>query len=140
MALQDDGTIAGNTVLLRVLDRDPNWTTNKGGRYRPASLAFYSSDQEISYFIDGPDVLAEVQRIFPNHEIAKVPASVVRGVGFAIERRPAECPSDFRCDPAVHVVAGPVTEIKRAEHQKKAGSIAKDPGVTIVQPHVQSAQ
>src|ERR1700737_891477 len=111
MALQDDGTIAADAVLFRELLRTPNWTTNKDGTHRPPSLAFYTSDHEISYFVDTPGVLAEVQRLFPNHEIARIPASVIRGVGFAIERRPAECPPGYRCDPASHAVAGPTSEI-----------------------------
>lgn len=136
MPLRDDETISADAILLRVLLSDPNWTTNKGGRHRPSSLAFFSADQEVSYFLDGPGMLPELHRIYPGLEIARVPASLMRGVGFAIERRPAECPEDFRCDRASHVVAGPNTEVTRIEFQKSAGSIAKHLDVTIVSPEL----
>jgi hypothetical protein len=86
----------------------------------------------VSYFIDVPGMLTELNRIFPGSEIARVPALVVRTVGFAIERRPDECPEDFQCDRACHVVAGPPAELTRLEFQRKARNIAKDPSVTII--------
>jgi len=134
MPLRDDETIPVDAVLLRVLLPDPNWTTNKGGRHRPSSLAFFSVHQEVSYFLDGPGMLPELHRIFPGLEIARIPARVIRGVGFAIERRPAECPEDFRCERASHVIAGPSTEATRIEFQKRAGYIAKNLDVTIISP------
>jgi hypothetical protein len=132
MPLHDDETIPANAVLLRVML--PGWTTNKGGRYRPSSLAFFSVGQEVSYFLDGPGMLPELHRIFPGLEVARVPVLVIRGVGFAIERRSTECPNDFRCERASHVVAGPSAEVTRIEFQKSAGSIAKHPDVTIISP------
>lgn len=134
MSLIDDQTVPPDAVLFRVLRQDPNWTTNKGGRIRPASLAFFSTEQEISYFLDSPGMLAELRRIFPGHQIARVPALVIRAAGFAIERRPDpdDCPVDFRCDRACHVVAGPPTEITRKEFQRAASAIAKNAEVTII--------
>ena len=139
MPLADDQTIPADAVLFRVLLPDPNWTTNKGGKQRPASLAFYSSNQEISYFIDSPGMLAEIQRIFPGHKIARVPATVLRAQGFAIERRPgpADCPADFQCDRAYHVVAGPNADIERPEFQRRARAIATHQDVTIIEPQAQ---
>ena len=131
MPLTDDGTIPPNAILLRVLAH-PGWITTKGGTRRPSSIAFYEAGGEVSYFIDGPGMLAELGRIFQGSEIARVPALAVRGVGFAIERRPNECPEDFQCDRTCHVVAGPPAELTRLEFQGKARSIAKDPSVSII--------
>jgi len=133
MPLIDDGTIPADSILFRVLAH-LGWTTTKGGTRRPSSIAFYEAGGEVSYFVDVPGMLAELGRIFPGSEIARVPARVVRAVGFAIVRRPDECPEGFRCDRACHVVAGPPTELTRLEFQGKARNIAKDPGVTIVRP------
>jgi len=132
--LIDDQTIPADAVLLRVLRQDPNWTTNKGGRFRPASLAFFSTTEEISYFLEAPDIVAELWRIFPGHRIARIPSSVIRAEGFAIERRPDECPPDFRGDRACHVVAGPALQVTRIEFQRRAGSIARHLDVTIIEP------
>lgn len=132
MPLHNDDTILDDAVLFRGLPPLPNWIKTTGGHTRPTSLAFYSSDQEISYFIDAPGMLAELFRIFPGYKFAAVPADVLRSVGFAIERRPLECPTDFRCDPACHVVAGPPQQIDRREHQRLAGMVAKHPNVRVV--------
>jgi len=135
----DDQTIPADAVLFRVLRKDPNWTTNKGGRLRPTSLAFFSSEQEISYFLDAPGMLAELQRIFPEHKIARVPAAVIRAAGFVIERRPdpADCPRDFHCDPACHVVAGLSAEVTRIVFQRRARSIANHADIVIIEPEPQ---
>jgi hypothetical protein len=131
MPLVDDGTIAADATLFRVLvDRD--WITTKGGSRRPSSIAFYEAGGEVSYFVEVPGLLAELARLFPGMELARVPAAVVRGVGFVIERRPAECPDGFQCDPACHVIAGPPTQVARTEFQGKARTIAKNPSVTII--------
>jgi hypothetical protein len=138
MPLLDDATIPPEAVLFRVLYK--NWTTtDKVGRRRPSSIAFFSTEQEISYFIDGPGILAELRRLFPGNEIARVPVSVLRGEGFAIERRPTECGEDFRCDRNSHVVAGPTTEIRRNDYQKRAGRIAKHLDVSILHPETSAA-
>jgi hypothetical protein len=81
-------------------------------------------------------MLPELHRIFPGLEIARIPASVIRavGVGFAIERRPTQCPDGFQCDQASHVVAGPSTEMTRKEIERRAGFIAKHVEVTIIYP------
>jgi hypothetical protein len=131
MPLHDDGTIPADAILFRVLAH-PGWTTTKGGTRRPSSIAFYEAAGEVSYFVDAPGMLTELSRIFPGSEIAVVPALVVRAVGFAIERRPDECPEDFQCDRTCHVVAGPPAELTRLEFQAKARRIAKNPNVTIV--------
>ena len=132
MPLLDDATIPDNAILLRVLRQDPNWTTNKGGRRRPSNLAFYEARGEVSYFIDAPGMLTELRRIFPGQEIVNVPAAVIRGVGFAIVRRPNDCPADFQCDRTCHVVAGPSGELQRLEFQRRARAIAKHQDVTIL--------
>ncbi len=127
MPLQNDPTIPEEAILYRILDDNPDWRTNKGGRYRASSLAFYEVRGEVSYFLNSPGVLHELHRIFAGREIASVQASVLRSpeVAFAIERRPGEVPPDFGFDPANHVVAGPAVEITRNEFQRRAGRIAK---------------
>lgn len=130
----DDQTIPADATLLRVLLKNPNWTVNDEGRLRPASLAFFSTTQEISYFIEEPGVTAEVCRIFPDHKIARVPASVIRENGLAIERRPGECPPDFQCNHDCHVIAGPAAEITRKEYERRARRIAKHPQVAVIEP------
>ena len=132
MAIQNDPTIPDQAVLLRVLRND--WITKKGGRRRPASFAFFSTQQEVSYFLEEPGIIAELQRMFPGNEITRVPASVIRKAGFAIGRRPDECPKDFQCDPACHVVAGPAQEIQRDELERCARAIARDDSVSIIEP------
>lgn len=140
MALQDDATVVGTVTLYRVLHAD--WITSKGGNRRPASIAFFEAHGEVSYFVDGPDVLEELRRIFPGKEIASVPASVIRQKGFAIERRPAECPTDFHADHGCHVVCGPAQPMERNVYEKLARSIVKHPDVAIVptQPTAPGAQ
>lgn len=139
MPLEDDPTVTLEAHLLRVLYRDPNWTTIKDGRLRPTKLAFYSATQEISYFVEAPGVIAELWRIFPDHKIARIPVSVMRDQGFAIERRPQpdECPEDFRCDRTLHVIAGPAIEMGRHEYQRRARRIANHDEVTIIEPEPQ---
>lgn len=136
MALQNDQTIQDNAILYRVLDDDPNWRTTKYGRYGPSKLAFFEVRGEVSYFLESPGMLAELQRIFPRQEIASVPASVLRSaeVGFAIERRPNEVPPGFQCDPANHVLGGPAAEITRLEFERRARVIANHQATTIVNP------
>jgi hypothetical protein len=131
MPLRDDCTIAPDAVLLRALVH-PSWIKNESGNRRPSSIAFYEAHGEVSYFIDSPGMVAELRRIFNDVEIAMVPAAAVRGVGFAIERRPADCPDGFRCDRASHVVAGPREEMARNVYEKCARSIAKQDGVGLV--------
>ena len=133
MPLQDDQTIPDDAILYRVLPL-PSWIKTEGEKRRPSSIAFYEARGEVSYFVDGPGMIAEVRRMFPGMEIACVPASVLRSaeVGFVIERRPAECPDGFQSDPAYHVVAGPNGELTRNEFQRRAGRIAKHPDVTIL--------
>jgi|SRR6266581_1020555 len=138
MPLVDDVTIAVEAVLFRVLV-DPNWITTKGGTRRPSSVAFYEATAEVSYFVEVPRILTELARLFPGMEVARVPAVVVRGVGFVIERRPGECPDGFQCDPTCHVVAGPPAPMTRNEFQRKARIIAKDPNITIVRPQPAAA-
>jgi hypothetical protein len=135
MPLHDDETVLATACLYRVLRQDPNWTkTESDGRRRPTSLAFFSSDQEVSYYVNAPGVLDELQRKFRGHDIAEIPVSVVRGAGFVIERRPTEVDADFQSDPNSHVVAGPSTELTRDQHQRVARAIAKHPNVHMIPP------
>ena len=50
MPIQDDPTIADNTVLYRVLV-DKNWIAKTNDTYRPASVAFHQARGDISYFL-----------------------------------------------------------------------------------------
>ncbi|SRR5216684_6341396 len=132
MPLLDDATIPGNAVLFRVLHQHKGWITSKGGTPRPSSIAFFEAHGEVSYFVNAPGMLTELRRIFQGSEIASVPASVIREKNLAIERRPAECPVGFQCDPACHVVVGPNGEMERNVYERNARSIAKHPDVKIV--------
>lgn len=132
MPLLNDASILDGAVLFRVLF--PGCTTTKGGTYRLASHAFFEARGEVSLFLDMPGLLEELRRIFPGQEIASVSASVIRGAGLVIERRPAECPLDFRCDKACHVVVGPAQELRRNDLEKRYRSIAKHPTVKILPP------
>ena len=131
MPLRHDEGIAREAILYRILQHK-GWTTNKGGKHRPSSIAFFEVDGEVSYFIDSDSMVPELRRIFPGADIARVPASVVIDAGFAIERRPNECPEDFRCNPACHVVVGPAQPMEPNDYEKRARSIAKHPDVGIV--------
>ncbi len=132
MPLHDDLTIPNAALLYRVLHK--TWTTTKGGRYRPSSIAFFEAQGEVSYFTEAPGVLSELRRIFQGKEIASVPASVIRDKGLAIERRPDECPPGFQSDRACHVVVGPAAQMPINEYEKRARSIAKHDDVKIVPP------
>lgn len=131
MPIVDDATIPPDAILLRVLV-DPNWVTNKGGTRRPASIAFVDANSEASFFIADAGMIDELRRIFGSAEVARVPAAAIRTVGFGIERRPAECPSGFLCDPASHVVVGPRQQMQRNTYEKTARLIAKEPGVALI--------
>jgi hypothetical protein len=130
MPILDDATIPNSAMLFRVLF--PGWTTTKGGTYRLASHAFFETRGEVSLFLDAPGLLEELRRVFSGREIASVSASVIRGAGLVIERRPAECPPDFRCDHSCHVVVGPAEELQRNELERRYRSIAKHPSVAIL--------
>jgi hypothetical protein len=130
MPLLDDASVFDGAVLFRVLF--PGWTTTKGGTYRLASHAFFEARGEVSLFLEVPGLLEELRRIFPGKEIATVSASVIRGAGLVIERRPGECPQDFRCDKTCHVVVGPAEELQRNDLEKRYRSIAKHPSVKIL--------
>jgi hypothetical protein len=132
MPLLDDATVFDDAVLFRVLL--PGWTTTKGGTYRLASHAFLEARGEVSLFLDAPGLVEELRRVFPGKEIASVSASGIRGAGLVIERRPAECPPDFRCDRSCHVIVGPAQELQRNDLEKRYRSIAKHPSIKIFPP------
>ena len=134
MPLTDDHSVQPGAVLYRVLV-DPNWITTKDQTRRPSKQAFYEARGEVSYFEEGPDVLAEVQRLFPGLPIASVPASVIREEGLVIERRPHEA-QDLPTIGGAHVIAGPQNPIARSEFEKKARRIAKHPNVSIIDPEL----
>jgi len=130
MPLLNDATIPDSARLFRVLI--PNWVIKSGETRRVASCAFFEVRGEVSLFLDAPGLLEELRRIFPGREIASVSAMVIREAGLAIERRPTECPSDFRCDNACHVVVGPAQELSRNEMERRYRSIAKHPALVIL--------
>ncbi|PYU22862.1 MAG: hypothetical protein DMG32_17200 [Acidobacteria bacterium] len=130
MAVVNDSSIPNDAILLRVLL--PGWTCLKNSRYRPTTHAFIDGRTgEVSCFIVGPGVEAEVRRMFPDFEIATVPANVIRGSGFAIERRPGEC-TGFNGDPGAHVVIGAPDEVTRREYERRAKKIAVHLETTIL--------
>ena len=130
MPVIDDASISDDAILLRVLL--PGWTCLKNGRYRPKSMAFTDGrSKEVSCFIAGEGVEEKVRSMFPGHEIAAVPARIVRESGFAIERRPGDCPQ-YTGDPNAHVVIGCPTEIPNKEYERNARKIAVHPATSIL--------
>ena len=130
MPLQDDASIPDEALLLRVLRLD--WAIEKSGRRRPASYAFIDSNWETSLFINALGILEELRRLFPGLEVASVPSRVLRENGFAVARRPAECPEDFRGDSNNHVVIGPSKDVTRNEYERNARAVAKHPDTHIL--------
>lgn len=136
MPLTDDSSVSNDAVLLRALR--PDWTCTDGGRYRPQSLAFRDARSgDVSCFIRAEGVEAEVRRLFPNCEIAAVGAGVVRQCGYAIERRPGECPPGFNSDPNTHVVIGAPVEMGKKDKERCSRRIAEHPTTIILpaEPH-----
>lgn len=130
MPVVNDPSIPDEAILLRVLL--PGWTCHKNQRYRPQSLAFTDGHTyEASCFIASEGVEAEVRRMFPQYEIAAVPAGVVRRSGFAIQRRPGEC-EGFQGDPNAHVVIGSAVSVSKKEYERCARAIAVDAETKIL--------
>jgi hypothetical protein len=133
MPIVNDDSIPDDTILLRVLI--PSWTCTVDGRYRPQSLAFRDGlTGDVSCFIQAEGVEAEVRRMYPNHEIAAVTAGVVRESGYAIQRRPGECPG-FNSDPNMHVVIGSPNQIGKKEKERCSRKIAEHDTTTILPRH-----
>jgi hypothetical protein len=130
MPLQDDVTVPNDATLLRALYKD--WITREGPTRRPTSHAFMDAIFETSLFVNSPEVAIELRRIFVGLEIASISVGVVREIGFVIERRPTECPDDFRCNPGCHVVIGPPREMARKEYQRRTRTIATHPQTIIL--------
>lgn len=126
----DDPSIPDEANLLRVLH--PRWITFKGGRERPTTDSFKDSNFENSCFVEAEITIEELQRLFPEMNIARVPARVVRATGFAIERRPTEAPENCS-NPRSHVVVGPTEEILRTAYEA-IKNIVLSPAIEIVRP------
>jgi hypothetical protein len=130
MPLQDDATVPNDATLLRVLLK--TWVTGDGENRRPTSHAFMDSNYETSLFLNSPEVVAELHRLFIGLEIASVSVGVLREAGLIVARRPDECPDNFNCDPNCHVVIGPPGEMTRNIYQRIARTIAKHPQTRIL--------
>jgi hypothetical protein len=130
MAIVDDDSIPDDATLLRVLI--PGWTCTVNGRYRPQSLAFRDTlTGEASCFIQAEGVETKVREMYPNFEIAVITAGAVRESGYAIQRRPGECPS-FTGDPSMHVVIGPPNEMGKKERERCSRKIAEHETTTVL--------
>ena len=131
MPIIDDGSIPNETVLFRILL--PGWTCGEEGTKRPQSLAFIDGQTgEPSLFMEEPGVLAAIRDKYPNYEIARATAGVVRAAGFAIERRPAESP-EYINNPNSHVVIGlAATPESNKALTRMARKIATDENTTIL--------
>jgi hypothetical protein len=90
--------------------------------------------QESSCYVANEVNLAELRRMFPGQKIAKFRAQIVRDAQCVIERKPDECPLDFRGDRREHVVIGPARELSRGPYFKRAEEIAHTPGIEILPP------
>jgi len=126
----DDHEITNNHFVLRVLLA--KWLTTKGGRERPTSESMKDSNQEISCFIEGEIPLAELFQLFEYRKIARIPVSVLRTAGYAIERRPTEAPNCS--NPEAHVVVGPIPILRRNDYERASRRIVTDEQVTILAP------
>jgi len=126
----DDEEITNNQFVLRVLLR--KWLTTKGGRERPTSESMKDSNQENSCFIEGEIPLAELFQLFQYPKIARIPVCLLREVGYAIERRPAEAPDCS--NPNAHVVVGPIRILGRSDYDRASKRIVTDAQVTILAP------
>jgi len=129
--LRDDDRIADDSFLLPALL--PKWSIVKGGRERPTSDSLLDSNFENSCFIEEELSIAEVQLLFPGLKLARLPVSVVRREGFALERRPEEAPVGC-LKPEAHVVIGPLLALERGDYERCARHIVKDPTVQVIHP------
>jgi hypothetical protein len=129
--LLDDERIAGDAFLLRALL--PKWSIVKAGRERPTSDSLLDSNFENSCFVEGELSVAQVQLMFPGLKLARLPVSVVRREGFALERRPEEAPPGCPA-PEAHLVIGPLRELERGDYEGRARRIVKDPSVQVIAP------
>src|SRR5947209_4263770 len=100
----DDPTISDDDELMRGLL--PRWITLKGGRERPTTDAFLDSNYENSCFLSLRDNPEFVQQVLAPLRRAIVTARLIRSVGWIVERRPDECPAEYRGNKADHVVIG----------------------------------
>jgi len=128
---RDDVQIGNDLFVLRVLW--PKWTAVKGGRERPTSDSLLDSNFENSCFVEGELSVADVQQLFPMLKIARIPVSVLRREGFAIERRPNEAPPGCPVSEA-HVVVGPLSELSRGDYERIARNVVKDAAVKVIEP------
>jgi hypothetical protein len=126
---QDDYSISNERTLFRILW--PQWSTLKDGQARPTSDSLQDSNFENSCFVEGEISLEELRSLFPGLKIARIPTELLRGQGFAIERRPAEAPSGCTA-PNAHVVVGPTTVLGRKEYERRARAIVRNSAVTII--------
>jgi hypothetical protein len=130
MAIIDDPGIPDGTIVLRVLLE--GWISETNNRIRPNSLALLDSNYENSCFISNDVSLSELQRLFPGQPVVGIPVEVMRRNGFSVERRPNECPEDYRGNRDDHVVVGPPESCGRKEYHRKSQAIVKDPSVIML--------
>jgi hypothetical protein len=128
---REDDQIGNDLFLLRVLW--PKWGVVKGGRERPTSDSLLDSNFENSCFVKSDLPVSEVQLLFPDKKIARLPVYVVRRESFAIERRPDEAPPGC-VEPRAHVVIGPLAALQRGDYERCARNIVKDAAVQVIAP------
>lgn len=139
MPRHDDGSIAGEAVLLRAVH--PDWTCFEKDVERLTSATFRDGRQEASCFLEGEvgGLVAFQAEILPALSaeagvalgIATITASTVRAAELWIYRKPEE----FHGNPA-HVVICPPDTMSKSKYAKSAGRLA--PEAELVIPPIQS--
>lgn len=128
----DKATIPNESNLIRVAIRDSWIQVDKNtGLLRPTSDSLLESNFEASFFVEGEVTVEEIQHLFPQKRLYLVTASILREVGFWLERRPDEAPEGLS-RPEAHIVAGPPTEIQRNVYTRSCRNVVKNPAIRIV--------
>jgi hypothetical protein len=93
----DDPTIADSEMLWRRVVPSPDWIVLEGDTYRVSSLAFFSSDGEISVHLASLTSVSSILSRYPRYSVARIEARHFRACGHTISRDPTpEDPSHLR--------------------------------------------
>lgn len=88
MPFEDDGTIQGDTEIVRVLVNSGWCAKRPDGTDRPSSGAFVESNNECSAFILAEVDLALLTQRFPDKKLGVVTVANARAAGFIVARDP----------------------------------------------------
>lgn len=116
---EDDPTVPNDAFLLRGILG--SWIQHlSDGSSRPQSLSFVdgSDSREVSFFIESEITVERVMQGRPFAKLARVRASVLRGLGYVIARDP-----DGANGETAHVVACPNPTKTRKQVERDARKI-----------------